>query len=113
MVELWGKRNVARLADESGVDRPSVSKILGYKRGLGEEVAAKLAIPLGLEPSALLPPKAERVTLAHLGVRLEDIADAGARTRVALLESLASIDARLSQIEAQLGLQDGRGSEAQ
>jgi len=73
MLELWGRRNLARLARESGVARESVSKILSYKRGIGVEVAPKLAAPLNLEPTDLLPPVAEAVSLASLDRRLQGL----------------------------------------
>jgi len=73
MLELWGERNIARLARDSDVPRESVSKILGYKRGIGEEVAAKLAGALNLDSAALLPPATEVVSLASLDRRLQSL----------------------------------------
>lgn len=70
--------------------------------------------------------KATGVTLLELGAPLEAVEsedrslfdllatarDEAERGRGALLEALTSIDVRLSRIERQLGLQDGRDSEA-
>lgn len=104
MVELWGKRNVARLSRESGVARESVSKILSYKRGVGLEVASKLAAPLELDPSQLVTPQVEPMNLASVVRRLEALAAQADAGRQMVIENLASIDARLSQIERSLGL---------
>ena len=73
MMYLWGERNIARLARESGVPRESVSKILSYKRGIGDEVAEKLAGPLELTASDLVPPATEAVSLVSLDRRLEGL----------------------------------------
>lgn len=71
MLELWDERNVARLARESKVPRESLAKILGYKRGLGRDVAAKVALALDIDVQDLLPPEAEAVTLGSLDRRLQ------------------------------------------
>lgn len=112
-MELWGEVNIALLARESGVARESVSKILNYKRGLGYEVAAKLARPLGLEPSELVPPKSERVTLETLLRRLDEERDGAEKGRRALARSLAAIHADLRRIEARLPVEAPSGQEAQ
>ena len=102
MIEVWGKVNITRLAKESGVDRSSVSKILNYKRGIGADVAAKLANPLGLDPSAIVPPKAERVTLETVLRRLDEEREQAEKGRRALARSLVAIGADLRRIEARL-----------
>lgn len=54
-----------------------------------------------------------RQGLEEIRSRLEELRAEGERARGAALASLASIDVRLSRIEARLGLQDGQDSEAQ
>jgi hypothetical protein len=88
MLELWGKRNLARLERESDVPRESLSKILGYKRGLGPEVAAKVAGALSLDVADLLPPAEEAVTMVSLDRRLQSleaqVRDSGKQTARAI-----------------------------
>lgn len=102
MVELWGKENITRLARDSGVDRSSVSKILNYKRGLGDDVGPKLAEPLGLAWEAIKPPEAEPVNLGTLLRRLEEAREQAEVGRRALARSLKAIHADLRRIEARL-----------
>lgn len=102
MIELWGKPNNTRLAQEAEMDRASVAKIMNYSRGIGPEVAAKLAIPLGLDPSLLVPAPSERVTLETLLHRLDEERDQAERGRRALARSLKAIHDDLRRIEARL-----------
>lgn len=102
MIELWGKPNNSRLAREAEMDRASVAKIMNYNRGIGPEVAAKLAKPLGLDPSQLVPPSSERVTVETLLHRLDEERDQAERGRRALARSLKAIHDDLRRIEARL-----------
>lgn len=114
MIELWGKRNVARLAKESGIARESVSKILGYKRGVGPEVAPRLAAALELDPSALEVPQAEPVTLASIAHRLEAI-ETGVRGiyeelekgRRSFADTLEALEAGIADVDERLSRQLG------
>lgn len=60
----------------------------------------------------LTEPPERQAALVDLQHLLEQARDEAERGRAALLESLASIDARLSRLERELAVQDGRGSEA-
>lgn len=109
MVELWGKRNVARLAKESGVARESVSKILSYKRGVGPEVGPRLAAVLQLDPAELESPQARPVTLVSIDHRLESleaevhrIFEELERGRLAFREVLESLEAGIVSVDERL-----------
>lgn len=108
MIELWGERNVARLARESGVPRESVSKILGHKRGLGEEVAPKLARPLELDPSVLLPPPSERVTLQTILRRLDEVEASLEERGQIVADALDRVTTLLERLVAQARLDTER-----
>lgn len=119
MVTVYGGRNVTRLARESGVPRESLSKILAYRRGLGPDVASKLAGPLMLSAEILLPPAEEIVTLgtlarhlAALGASVEQIQRQAQVGRNSLSDGLEKIDDRLARIERRLFEEDDRAREA-
>lgn len=113
MKELWGERNIARLARESGVARESISKILGYKSGLGKKRARMLAVPLKLDPEILLQPRAEPVTLLTILQSLQGFRDEAELARHLSAESLDAIRQTLGRIEERLPPRAEPGQEAE
>lgn len=77
---------------------PSVNKLV------------KLAEHLQVPSDYLTEPPERRLALSDLHALLGEVQAEAERGREALLEALASIDARISRIERQLGVQDGLGT---
>lgn len=102
MLALWGKRNVARLARESGVARETISKILGYKRGIGTDVAPKLAPPLGLDPEDLLTPRAESPNLGTVLARLAELRELVESTGKDTTRSIGALSRAIASLERRL-----------
>lgn len=105
MKELWGRRNVTRLAKESGVARESLSKILNHKRGVGSDVGPKLAAVLQLDPSDLASPQTEPATVATVLRRLEQFQAEADQSRAAYARQLEAIRVLLQRIEARLSVE--------
>lgn len=85
-----------RLAREANADRSQINQIEKDKRGLGQDVAERLARALGVEITDLLPPKDERVTLSQVDRRLRELEGAELVTREDLERSLDALRAAIA-----------------
>ena len=115
LVELaWKRLGVTNGRDElarlTGISPSNLSSYNRGKRPMTPEKASKIAVATGASLAELGQPPSPQELQRQID-RLAALEEGAERSREAGIEALASIDARLSRIEAALGLPDVRPSQ--
>lgn len=113
LAPLWRNYPGGRdgLAAAAGTHPPTLSAVNSGNRNLGWHLARRLAAELDVSVLELGAPTEDEPEPRDMYGLLERLIADEERSRAALAEALASIDARLSQIEGRLQPRVGRDSE--